>query len=254
MLIGQRMDERKESILASTVKEYVDSAIPVSSMSLKEKYDFKISSATLRSEMMELEDEGYLYQPHASAGRIPTDKGFRYFVDVLMEERGELSVREQKALEVEVLKLKAQNKMLARTTANLLSAMSGNLALSGVIDSDDFFRSGVQRLLSQPEFTNLDSVAKIAEVIDYLDASVETLSKDLTKKGEVEIFIGRENPISGADECSMVVSRYNFSGGEEGVLAIIGPKRMKYSRNVSLIDYIKKLLEGGMIAVIVFIL
>jgi transcriptional regulator of heat shock response len=204
--------------------------------------------------MMELEDEGFLYQPHTSAGRIPTDKGFRYFVDVLMEERGQLSLREQKSLEVEVLKLKAQNKMLARTTANLLSAMSGNLALSGIIDSEDFYKAGVQRLLSQPEFTNLDSVSKIAEVIDYLDGSIQKLSKELKGKSEVEIFIGKENPISGADECSMVVSRYNLKGGEEGMLAIIGPKRMKYSRNISLIDYIKKLLGGGGVALAVIII
>lgn len=248
------MENRKELILASIVTEYVDSAVPVSSVLLKEKYDFDISSATLRTEMMELEDEGYLYQPHTSAGRIPTDKGFRYFVDVLMEERGKLSVREQKSLEIEVLKLKAQNKMLARTTANLLSAMSGNLALSGIIDSEDFYKAGVQRLLAQPEFTNLDSVSKIAEVIDYLDGSVQKLSKELKGKSEVEIFIGKENPISGADECSMVVSRYNLKGGEEGMLAIIGPKRMKYSRNISLIDYIKKLLGGSGVAAIMMII
>lgn len=247
------MENRKELILGSIVREYVDSAVPVSSVLLKDKYGFDISSATLRSEMMELEDEGFLYQPHTSAGRIPTDKGFRYFVDVLMEERGQLSFREQKSLEVEVLKLKAQNKMLARTTANLLSAMSGNLALSGIIDSEDFYKAGVQRLLSQPEFTNLDSVSKIAEVIDYLDGSIQKLSKELKGKSEVEIFIGKENPISGADECSMVVSRYNLKGGEEGMLAIIGPKRMKYSRNVSLIDYIKKLLGGGSVMAVMII-
>lgn len=254
MLIRKIMENRKELILASIVTEYVDSAVPVGSILLKEKYDFDISPATLRAEMMELENDGYLYQPHASAGRIPTDKGFRYFVDVLMEERGQLSLKEQKSLEVEVLKLKAQNKMLARTTANLLSAMSGNLALSGIIDSEDFYKAGVQRLLAQPEFTNLDSVSKIAEVIDYLDGSVEKLSRELKGKSEVEIFIGKENPISGADECGMVVSRYNLKGGEEGMLAIIGPKRMKYSRNISLIDYIKKLLGRGIAAVLIIII
>ena len=85
------MESRQELILGSVVREYVDSAIPVSSSSLVEKYDFNLSPATIRAEMMELENEGYLYQPHTSAGRIPTDKGFRYFVDVLMEDK-ELSL------------------------------------------------------------------------------------------------------------------------------------------------------------------
>ena len=193
--------------------------------------DIMAANATIRTEMVELESEGYLYQPHTSAGRIPTDKGFRYFVDVLMEDK-ELSLREQRSLQIETLKLRAQNKMIARTTAKLLSAMSGNLAVSGVIDSDDFYKAGIQKLLSQPEFNDLDSVSKIAEVVDYLDESLEELSGELKNKSEIEIYIGEENPICNADECSMVVSKYNFKNGEECLLAIIGAKRMKYSRNV----------------------
>jgi len=235
------MQERQEIILGSIIREYVDSAIPVSSSLLVEKYDFDLSPATIRAEMMELENEGYLYQPHTSAGRIPTDKGFRYFVDVLMQEK-ELTKKEQNSLQVELLKLKAQNKMLARTTAKLLSTMSGNLAVSGMIDSDDFYKSGIQKLLSQPEFGDLDSVSKMAEVIDYLDESMEELSVELENKSEIEIYIGEENPICKTNEYSMVVSKYNMRNGGEGLLAIIGPKRMKYSRNVSLIDYLKKLL------------
>ena len=238
------MQERQELILSLVVGEYIDSAVPVSSSLLAEKYNLDLSPATIRSEMLELENEGYLYQPHTSAGRIPTDQGFRYFVDVLMQEK-ELTKREQNSLQVELLKLKAQNKMLARTTAKLLSAMSGNLAVSGVIDSDDFYKSGVQKILSQPEFNDLDSVSKMAEVIDYLDESMEELSSELENKSEIEVFIGKENPIDNTDECSMVVSKYSMKNGEEGLLAIIGPKRMKYSRNVSLIDYLKKLLGGG---------
>ena len=88
----------------------------------------------------------------------------------------------------------------------------------------------------------MDSVSKIAEVIDYLDESLDELSKELRNKSEIEVFIGKENPINNTDECSMVVSKYNLKNGEEGLFAIIGPKRMKYSRNVSLIDYLKKLL------------
>ena len=235
------MQSRQELILSLVVKEYVDLAIPVSSSLLAEKYNLDLSPATIRTEMLELENEGYLYQPHTSAGRIPTDKGFRYFVDELMQEK-ELTKREQNSLEVEILKLKTQNKMLARTTAKLLSAMSGNLAVSRVVDSDDFYKSGIQKLLSQPEFSNLDSVSKIAEVIDYLDESLDGLSKELRNKSEIEVFIGKENPINNTDECSMIVSKYNLKNGEEGLFAIIGPKRMKYSRNVSLIDYLKKLL------------
>lgn len=245
------MTERQEMLLGAIVKEYIDTALPVGSALLAEKYDFGLSPATLRFEMMDLEEEGYLYQPHTSAGRIPTDAGFRYFVDTLMEERP-LSLKEQKALQTEILKLKAQNKMLVRETAKLLSMMSDSLAVSGLIDSEDFYKSGTQKLLSKPEFGNLDSVAKLAEVLDYLDENAEDLCRKLASRGGSEIFIGKENPIDLADECSMVVSRYNLESGEEGLLAIIGPKRMKYSRNVSIVEYFKKLLGGNLTLVIVF--
>lgn len=246
------MTDRQEIILGAIVREYIDSALPVSSALLAEKYDFDLSSATLRGEMMALEEEGYLYQPHISAGRIPTDKGFRYFVDKLMEECP-LSLREQKSLQVEVLKLKAQNKMLARQTAKMLSSMSDSLALSGLIDSADFYKSGTQKLLSKPEFNNLDSVCKMAEVLDYLDENVEDLWRRLEGSTGSEVFIGKESPIGGADECSMVISRYNLESGEEGILAIIGPKRMEYSRNVSIIDYFKKLLGGNLSVALVVV-
>lgn len=251
-LLMPHMSDRQEIILGAIVREYVESAIPVSSALLAEKYDFGLSTATLRAEMLSLEEEGYLFQPHVSAGRIPTDAGFRYFVDKLMEERA-LSLREQKALQSEVLKLKAQNKMLARQTAKLLSLMSDNLALSGLIDSDDFYRSGTQKLLSKPEFNNLDSVCALAEVLDYLDENAEELWERAGKDEKAAIFIGSESLIGGADECSMVVSRYNLESGEEGMLAIIGPKRMEYSRNVSLIDYFKKLLSGNLPAIVAII-
>lgn len=246
------MTERQEIILGAIVREYIDSATPISSGFLAEKYGFNLSTATLRAEMMELEEKGYLYQPHTSAGRIPTDKGFRYFVDRLMEEKP-LSVREQKALQVEILKLKAQNKMLARMTAKLLSSMSDSFAFNGIIDSEDFYKFGTQKLLSKPEFSSLDSICKLAEVLDYLDENAEGLFQQLEGKNDPEIFIGKENPAGFTDECSMVVSRYNLQGGEEGLLAIIGPKRMKYSRNLSIINYFKKLLGGNLVILFVIV-
>jgi len=236
------MTERQKIILGLIVNEYVESAAPVGSSFLAEKYNLDLSSATLRSEMLSLEKEGYLYQPHTSAGRVPTDKGFRYFVDELMEEK-QLSTREQKTLQMEILKLRAQNKMLARTMAKLLSSMSDSLAVSGLIDSEDFYKAGTQKLLSKPEFGSLDSICKLAEVLDYLDENADELFKKMKNKDEAEVFIGRENPMRFADECSMIVSRCNFKNGGEGLLAIIGPKRMKYSRNVSIMNYFKKLLS-----------
>ena len=80
------MENRKQAILRAVVKEFTASAVPVGSQALQSRYFVNLSSATIRSELAELADLGYLAQPHTSAGRVPTDSGYRYFVDYLMEE------------------------------------------------------------------------------------------------------------------------------------------------------------------------
>ena len=99
------LTERQKKILSAVVKEYTETAIPAGSRVIVNKYSFNLSPATIRNEMVELDRQGYLYQPHVSAGRIPTDKGYRYFVDAIMEDR-ELTLEEQKKLQKELLKLK----------------------------------------------------------------------------------------------------------------------------------------------------
>src|SRR6202163_856470 len=79
------MENRKQAILRAVVQEFTTSAVPVGSQALQSRYFVNLSSATIRSELAELADQGYLSQPHTSAGRVPTDSGYRYFVDFLMD-------------------------------------------------------------------------------------------------------------------------------------------------------------------------
>ena len=81
-----KLDDRKKKILSSVVEDYISSAEPVGSKTLVEKYNLNYSSATIRNEMKLLEEGGYLEQPHISAGRIPSTKGYRYYLDNLMKE------------------------------------------------------------------------------------------------------------------------------------------------------------------------
>src|ERR1700732_3942209 len=79
------MENRKQEILRAVVQEFTTNAVPVGSQALQSRYFVNLSSATIRSELAELADLGYLAQPHTSAGRVPTDSGYRYFVDFLMD-------------------------------------------------------------------------------------------------------------------------------------------------------------------------
>ena len=242
------MNNKLKKLLAVVIEEYTNSAMPVGSQIIVEKYDLGVSSATIRSHMATLEKEGFLHQPHTSAGRIPTDKGYRYFVEEIMGD-SELSIREQKKLQAEVLKLKAQNKRISRTAAKLLSSFSGSLAISGV--KKDFYDFGISELLSKPEFQKVDEFCRIAEALDYIDENIDVILSGV-KEGETKIFIGEENPIKSISNCSMMVSPYKTKTGEKGVLAILGPKRMKYAKNKSLLEYFKKIMGGAAIVIVVF--
>ncbi|MFC1645058.1 HrcA family transcriptional regulator [Patescibacteria group bacterium] len=243
------MNERQEKILSAVIEEYTNSAIPVGSKILSQKYNLEASSATIRSNMVALENDGYLYQPHISAGRIPTDKGYRYFVESLMEDR-ELEKREQIELQEELLKLRAQNVRLSRTSAKLLSGISKSLAISGVLGEQEFHDFGMKELLNEPEFRELDEVCRLAEALDYVDEMFEKIISEM-ETGETKIFIGNENPIDKISNCSMIVSPYELGNGEKGVLALIGPKRMEYAKNKSLIEYVKKILGTSAFLIII---
>jgi heat-inducible transcriptional repressor len=243
------MNIRQQKIFGAVIEEYTNTAVPVASELIVKKYNLKVSPATIRNDMNKLEEEGLLYQPHISSGRIPTDKGYRYFVEEIMKDK-ELSREDQQKLQRELLKLKAQNKRLTKTTAKLLSVLSGNLAVSGIPLKDEFAEFGMRDLLDQPEFKKLDEVCRLAEIMDSIDVNVDKLAKGM-KVGETKIFIGKENPVLQMPDCAMMVSPYKLKSGEKGVLALIGPKRMRYAKNKSLLEYMKKILSSASTAIII---
>jgi transcriptional regulator of heat shock response len=239
------MEDRHKKIFAAIIEEYTKTAVPVGSKMLVDKYGFDMSAATIRGDMAELEKKGYLFQPHVSAGRIPTDKGYRFFVEEVMPDQ-KLSISDQKKLQAELLKLKAQNTRLSRTTAKLLSSLSGSLAITGM--KSDFYDFGMSELLENPEFKNIDEFSRIAEVLDYIDENVDSILSKI-KDGETKIFIGHENPIKAISNCSMVVTPWRSKSGERGLLALIGPKRMRYAKNKSILDFVKKLISSSNVVI-----
>lgn len=244
------MNDRQEHVLAAIVEEYTKTATPVGSQILIEHYGFPVSSATLRNDMLALEKAGYLYQPHTSAGRIPTDEGFRFYVEEIMPDEA-LSVAEQKRLQKELLMLRAKHARLGRSTAKLLSALSGNLAVTGLADRNELYEFGMKELIENPEFRDLDELCRLVEALDSLDDRFDSILRELGTD-ETRIFIGKENPIAEISNCSMMVAPYESDEGQ-GILAIIGPKRMKYAKNKSLLEHMKKLLGSSLVVAIIII-
>lgn len=223
------ISQRQAQILAAIVKEYSETGSPVASLDLAKKYNFDISPATIRNEMAVLEDEGYITQPHTSAGRIPTDEGYKYFVNKLMKHL-ELSNQEQVRLHDEVRKLQRQYLELGQGLAKLLADRTEGAGFALLPKSTS--ASGMSNIIEQSSST--DEMREIANFLDELDERGKSLVK--TDSEEVETLI--------APNYSLIVRRVRLPSGDRGVIGVVGPKRMKYARNISLLEYISKFLSN----------
>jgi heat-inducible transcriptional repressor len=230
---------RQKKILAAIVKEYSETANPVGSSELVDKYNLRVSSATIRNEMAALEKAGYISQPHKSAGRVPTDKGYRFFVNELMQ-RFELSEKERRMLRTELAKLKAAHEQLGRSITNLISEVSGQAAFT--LLPSQTASAGLSHIINDPELSDAKVVGEVAELFDHIDQHADKLIKSSQK--EIETFIGKESPLPVPKDMSLVVSKIKLRDGKRGVIGIVGPKRMSYAKNQSLLEYLAKLISG----------
>lgn len=237
------MTSRQKSILGAIVREYTETAKPVGSKVLVNKYGFKLSPATIRNEMKTLEEAGLIAQPHTSAGRVPTSKGYRFFVDTLMK-YVDLARHDQFKLEKKLRAIREGYDKILKESASMLAQISGNIALTEK-EQQQAFCSGIANLLNEPEFSTVEKACKMAEVFERLSDEVTNLDKSGPKKKDVAVYIGAETELTKELDCSLLVSRYELPSGEEGHVAILGPTRMKYSRNISLIKHLTNLLRNN---------
>lgn len=230
------MDSRKEAILDAIVREYIETGIPVSSLILTKKYSFPYSPATLRAEMAELEHLGYLTHPHTSAGRIPTEWGYRYFVNMMEAEKA-LLPPEGVVAKKRISSMHDRYERRLESASQVLSELTENIAFAGF--PGEIFSHGLGYLFSQPEFSDPHRVMKAAEIIDNLENLVEELPREFDTK----VYIGSEAPIGKSAGCSMVISQFRTPFGGLGYLGIVGPMRMSYPKAMTAIKEVRKVLE-----------
>lgn len=236
------METRQQEILNLVIKEYIETAEPVGSQILVEKYKLDISPATVRMEMVELSEGGYLNQPYTSAGRVPTDKAYRFFVDQLPPD--DFLNSDFKTLS-EVMEGVNQEGFglprLVRDTARTISFVSSGVGICGSLDEDDFFSAGLPNLLREPEFARDSDFFKSLEIFDNLDKEIKNIFNEIEK--DVEVFIGRESRDRRLDDFSLVVSRCENKRMKRGVVGVLGPKRMDYKKNIQLVGCTKKVIK-----------
>ena len=224
------MKPRQLQLLNYTVKYHIKTAQPVGSNLLSAKTSLRVSPATIRNELLELEEEGYLYQPHTSAGRVPTEKGYRFWIDNFLKEK-EISKQEKRSYQ-KIKKtssrdyLKDLSKKLAENTC---------LAVIMSFTPRDVYYTGISYLFSQPEFKRYELIYNISQVVDRIDSVIDDFFEKTQK--ELSILIGSENPVS--KECSLLSWRFN----KNSLLSILGPMRMDYEKNIASLRYVLNLIK-----------
>jgi transcriptional regulator of heat shock response len=236
------MTARQAKILAAIVKEYSNSAQPIGSEEINQKYKFGISSATIRNEMMALEKLGYIEQPHKSAGRIPTDLGYRYFINELMK-RFELSLKEQQHLREQLFKFQAQTQEIGRNVAKLLAEKTDQAAFA--LLPEETTAAGLSNIFNNP---NMDK-KEVVEIAEFFD-NIDQYSEKIRISDEPGALIGQEHHLAPLQNYSLIVSKVDLPSGKQGVIGIIGHKSMRYDKNLSLVEYIAKLLSAGTLLIL----
>ena len=230
------MATRKIELLSQIIDLYIKTAEPVSSSLLVQKYKLNRSSATIRNEMAALEKEGLIFQPHTSAGRIPTEKGYCLYVQNLKLEKEvdadfQLVAGKEENIEYSILNIKGIAKDVAEKTNALVFLSFGR---------NDNYYTGLSNLFSQPEFAEQKEVCSISATIDELDKVLSILGEQELDNDKPQVLIGAQNPFS--PSCTSIIIKYNYKS-LSGVFGIIGPMRMDYSRNIVLIKKVSEVLK-----------
>lgn len=231
------LTDRQKRILLAVVEQYAEVAEPVGSITFARMFD--VSPATIRSEMARLEKLGFIYQPHTSAGRVPTDTGYRFYVNSISEQpvtATEPPTRLERAIERRV-EHAGETEQTIRTAVNSLSEITKNVGLGTL--GHTIYTRGLEQLFSQPEFSDGKTIGAVGYLLDHL----ETWLLETAPTEPLNVFIGSENPIGSRSNCSMIISRFRSPYSDKSYIGVLGPTRQSYKTTMNLVKYTAKSLE-----------
>lgn len=336
------LNDRERQILQCVVHSYITTAEPVGSRAVVKRFELGLSPATVRNVMADLEDKGFLEQRHTSSGRVPTDRGYRYYVNHLMQAQ-ELTLAERQRIDQELNQRLNDADEVLRHTSHLLALVShqagiaeapddakaqvqriellplgparlavlvvdnlGRVRTMNVQGEDDFdlgdvatltrflndqlrgvavddlggalekrlrtfmdeqrrlaeqalrvlslipahraetlYLEGATHLFEQPEFKDIERAQEIFGLLDHRERVVELLRAEANGRdwGATTVIIGGEGGARGLGEISVIASPYTVNGRQVGVIGVLGPRRMPYSRLTSVVDYTAQMVS-----------
>jgi len=231
------MNERQRQVLKVIVEEFVKLHEPIGSSHVVEMLPLSVSSATIRNDMSLLTEAGYLSQPHTSAGRVPTEAGYREYIAYTMQEQKELSRRQQEILSKHFKKLKTLQERF-KEAAKMLSELSGSVSLL-VDETDQVYMSGLSKLPQLPEFRDSDFGEEFMSLLEDPATQMKRLVELEEEGAHPRILLGSDNPVNG--KTSIVITRFGPNGKK--VISVVGPVRMHYGKTIPALEYIKKILD-----------
>jgi len=253
------LKDRNSFILKALIKEYTRTGEPVASEILNAKYRLGVSSATIRNDFVILTEEGYLYKPYISSGRIPTDKAWKFFIDTIFEDENDSLEQWEEKLKNQVLKIKPKPKehinfiKEIKKLLDVISEESHSFCFCYLFEEDEIIKQGLKYMFAEvleEELLTSRFFQQIAESLERLDEKLKYIKIDenplisskvrnkVLTKGEVLILIGKENPFVRSDQFSSLLS---VVSKPRAILGILGPKRMPYKRNIAILRAITNL-------------
>lgn len=239
------ISDRQESLLRTIIRDYTATAKPVSSGQLVDDGKLGVSPATVRNDMAALEDNGFLQQPYTSAGRIPTERAWRWYVEQI-DEGAKVAKKDQEQLQDVAKTHGASEQELLRQLAKALAELVDETVIVAFGKTDTYY-TGLSNLFEQPEFEDVDVLKNLSRVVDHLDIVMAKMFENI--RGDVQVLVGSENPIS--HQCGTILGRYQLpqrhpstsSGQRSGVIAFLGPLRQDYPEHMALLRYTQALLQ-----------
>src|SRR3989338_3033271 len=226
------LTDRQLHILIVIIEEYIETAEPVASETLDKKYNLGVSPATIRNEMVRLTNTGYLKQPHTSAGRTPTPKAMRLYVDKLMKPK-ELSVADEVSVKQKIWDYRKEMDKLLREATKALAYQTKTMSIAAT-DEGDIYTSGVGNILDMPEFYDIDITRHLLDSLDEYDYLWNIISRHFQDPQGFSVLLGEDLGRQLLQECGGVFVHFS-SSSHQGTIGIVGPARLNFPRVVPLV-------------------
>lgn len=230
---------RQIQLLRAIVERYIETAEPVGSETIDRLFNFGVSPATIRNEMVYLANHGYLVKPHKSSGRIPTSQAIKFYVRELMRER-DLSVADEVSVKERIWSNREQMDDLLWEVAKIMAERSNCIGL--VVSEEDrkVYHSGYAHLLGFPEFANIDVTRTVLTLIEEVRALEEIVNFGRSDEA-VQIVLGEDLGNEYLVSVGFVFTDIQ-AANEHYTMGVIGPKRLNYEYIIPLMKYFRGLI------------